>query len=145
MEARIITSQGLLDDVIELLRVSKLPYQDLRLKNNVFVSYHNGEGKMIGSGGLEFYSGYALLRSVAVEEKLRGKSIGQKIVSDLLARAKEKLIKEVYLLTETAHDFFLKRGFRDIARESVPAEIKASTEFSSVCPVSSVVMVYRIE
>ncbi len=81
---------------------------------------------------------------MAVDEPLRGKSIGKKIVDDLVSRAKEHTVREVYLLTETAHDYFVKRGFSDIARENVPLEVKASTEFSSVCPVSASVMVYRI-
>ena len=144
MEGRLINEQSSLHDVLELLRICKLPYQDIQLKNNLFISYHNEDGKMIGSGGLEFYSSYALLRSVAVDETLRGKSIGKKIVEDLLLRARARTIREVYLLTETAHDYFTKRGFSDIARENVPNEVKASTEFSSVCPVSASVMVYRI-
>ena len=144
MEARVITKHSSLGDVLELLRESKLPYQDIDLRNNLFISYHGEEGRMIGSGGLEFYSNYALLRSVAVDEAHRGKSIGKKIVEDLLSRAKEKSIHEVYLLTETAHEFFLKRGFADIARNNVPIEVKASTEFSSVCPDSASAMIYRI-
>lgn len=144
MEARIITKNGL-NDVLEFLRKSKLPYQDIDLKNNLFISYHDEKGKMIGSGGLEFYSDCALLRSVAVDEALRGKSIGQKIVGDLLSRAKNKSIREVYLLTETAREFFIKRGFADIPRDHVPSPVKASTEFSSVCPVTASAMVFRIE
>ena len=144
MERRLINTQSSLVDVLELLRMCKLPYQDIQLENNLFISYHDNEGKLIGSGGLEFYSSYALLRSVAVQETLRGKSIGRTIVDDLLTRANERGIVEVYLLTETAHDYFARRGFSDIARENVPWEVKASTEFSSVCPVSASVMVYRI-
>jgi amino-acid N-acetyltransferase len=100
-------------------------------------------GKIIGSGGLEFYSMYALLRSVAVDQSERGKAYGKNIIRDLLDRAKSNSAKEVYLLTETAHDFFVKRGFADVPRENVPAEVKTSTEFSSVCPVSAACMVYR--
>ena len=143
-EARVITKRSSLEDVLELLKVNKLPYQDIELDKNLFVSYHDAQGRMIGSGGLEFYSGYALLRSVAVAKALRGKSIGKEIVNDLLSKAKARSVREVYLLTETAHDFFLKRGFADIAREDVPVEVKTSTEFSSVCPVSAAVMIYRI-
>lgn len=145
MEARIITNEVLLNDLLELLRENKLPYEDIRLKDNLFVSYHDEKGEHIGSGGLEFYSNYALLRSIAVDKTFRGRSVGQKIVEDLLARAKEKLIHEVYLLTETARDFFLKRGFADIDRDKVPAPVKMSAEFSSACPVSAAAMVYRIK
>jgi len=144
MQLRVVNSQHSLDEVLELLRVCKLPYRDIRLEDNLFVSYDDNSGTIIGSGGLEFYPPFALLRSVAVRENERGKSIGKQIVGDLLNIAKENGVHEVYLLTETAHEFFLNRGFRDVARENVPSEIKASSEFSAVCPVSASVMVWQI-
>lgn len=143
MEARIVDQKQSLDEVLSLLKSNKLPHHDVRLENNLFISYQDESGKVIGSGGLEFYSAFALLRSVAVDESQRGKAFGKEIVKDLVDRAKRKSVKEIYLLTETAHDFFLKRGFSDVSRDSVPAEIKASSEFASVCPVSAACMVYR--
>jgi amino-acid N-acetyltransferase len=142
MKAKIV-DQHSLNDVLALLKTNKLPYGDIQTKNNLFVSYHDDENNMIGSGGLEFYASYALLRSVAVDETQRGKSIGKAIVSDLLDRAKKESVKEIYLLTETAHDFFLNRGFKDVQREHVPDEVRASSEFASVCPVSAACMVYK--
>lgn len=144
MEARIIDNPDALALVVELLHTNKLPYEDIRLSNSLFLSYHDEDGRLIGSGGLEFYSQYALLRSVAVDPEMRGRSIGKHIVNDLLERAGDRAVNEVYLLTETAHDFFLKSGFADIKRDSVPSEVKVSSEFSSVCPVSASVMVYRL-
>ena len=143
MKARIINEPQSLNEVLTLLKGSKLPYNDVTLNNNLFVSYHDDNGVLIGSGGLEFYGSYALLRSVAVDENRRGKAIGKEIVGDLLDRARSKSVKEIFLLTETAHDFFLKRNFKDIARENVPAEVKASSEFASVCPASAACMVFR--
>ncbi|MGC3947356.1 MAG: arsenic resistance N-acetyltransferase ArsN2 [Chryseolinea sp.] len=143
MQAKVVDHNNSLDEILTLLKSSKLPFRDIKLENNLFVSYQNEQGKIIGSGGLEFYSTYALLRSVAVDEHCRGNAFGKEIVNDLLRRAREKSIKEIYLLTETAHDFFLQRGFSDISREKVPAEIKASSEFDSVCPASAICMVYR--
>lgn len=143
MKARVINDHKHLDEVLLLLKSNKLPYQDIRLDNNLFVAYYNDNGSLIGSGGLEFYSSYALLRSVAVDEGERGKAIGKEIVSDLLDRAKRNSVSEIYLLTETAHSFFLKRGFADVARENVPADVKASSEFASVCPVSASCMIYK--
>ena len=143
MNAKIVNDHVALQHVIDLLKINKLPYHDIQLDGNMMVSYHDGDGKMIGSGGLEFYTTYALLRSVAVDESHRGKSFGKYIVNDLLDRAKVKSIKAVFLLTETAHDFFLQRGFVDVSRESVPGELKESSEFKSVCPVSAACMMYR--
>lgn len=144
MESRIADKPESLTAILDLLKINNLPYQDIKSDNSLFVSYHDQNGNVIGSGGLEFYSSYALLRSVAVDESQRGKSIGKEIVNDLLRRAKNNSIKEVYLLTETAHNFFLKKGFKDVQRENVPDEVKSSTEFKSVCPVSAACMVYRL-
>ena len=144
MNARIINDQLDLQQVQDLLKSNKLPYQDIQLDGNILISYHDGDGKMIGSGGLEFYNSYALLRSVAVDEKQRGKSFGKYIVGDLLDRARGNSMKSVFLLTETAHDFFLQRGFVDTSRDRVPVEIKESSEFKSVCPVSATCMVYHL-
>lgn len=144
MQSRVIYDQRTLNEVAELLRINGLPYQDLQLENNVLISYHDESGEMIGSGGLEFYADYALMRSVAVDAAHRGKSIGKGIVDDLLERAKQKSVREIYLLTETAHDFFTKKGFRDITRENVPEAVRASSEFKSVCPISAACMVYHV-
>jgi amino-acid N-acetyltransferase len=144
MESRVVVSQHALDEVVELLRKCNLPYQDISLENNLFLSYHDDSGRIIGSGGLEFYSRFALLRSVAVDENVRGNSIGKQIVNELLKKAKEKNAYEVYLLTDTARNFFINRGFMDVGRDNVPNDVKASSEFSSVCPVSASAMVYRI-
>ena len=41
------------------------------------------------------------------------------------------------LLTETAADFFRRRGFMIIQRESIPADILASSALGQICPASS--------
>src|SRR5688500_6304669 len=135
MEAKVIDNETSLTDLFNLLRVNNLPYQDIELENNLFVNYYDDSGKIIGCGGLEFYPPFALLRSLAVVENQRGRSIGKQIVQDLLEQAKQRSVSQIYLLTETARDFFIQRGFADIQREEVPEEIKLSSEFKSVCPV----------
>jgi amino-acid N-acetyltransferase len=142
MEAKVIDNESSLSDLFNLLRINNLPYEDIKLENNHFVNFYR-DGNIIASGGLEFYPPSALLRSLAVVENQRGKSIGKQIVQDLLERAKQRSVNEVYLLTETAHDFFVQRGFVDIPRDQVPEEIKLSSEFKSVCPVSAACMVFR--
>lgn len=124
------------------LERNKLPHKDIVLQDNVFLLYYDSAGDIVGSGGLEIYGEAALLRSVAVRESERGKQVGKQIVKDVLARAHEQKIRSIFLLTETAHDFFLKEGFLDLSRDEVPSNIKASTEFSFVCPASAKCMVY---
>lgn len=124
------------------LECNKLPYKDVQLNSTLFLLYHDSAGNIIGSGGLEPYGNAALLRSVAVRESDRGKKLGKQIVEDVLDRARKEKFQSVFLLTETAHGFFLKKGFLDISRDDVPSSIKASSEFSYVCPTSAKCMVY---
>lgn len=136
----IINDERSLEELQQFLRANKLPSSDLKLEGSIFIGYHDANGNLIGSGGLEQYGHAGLLRSVAVDEKLRGKALGNEIVEEIIDQAKQKKIKELYLLTETAHNYFLKKGFQDVPRENVPGIIKQTSEFSLICPASAVVM-----
>lgn len=72
-----------LEAMKSFLAENRLPNEDLKLDNTYFFAYYDDAGKMVGTGGLEFYSSHALLRSIAVSENLRGKSVGKKIISSL--------------------------------------------------------------
>ena len=126
-----------------LLKASGLPYQDLNYKDHILVGYYDGD-KMIGTGALEIYGNAALLRSLSVNDAVRGMSIGSKITSDLIEHARNNGIKNIYLLTETAKLFFKRKGFKDTPRQNVPEAVKASSEFSQVCPDTAVCMTYEI-
>jgi amino-acid N-acetyltransferase len=122
-----------------LLKASELPADDLDFKKDLLVGYYEGD-ELVGTGGLEIYGPYALLRSLSVKLGIRGKAVGTTITEYLLQEAKKKKLKGIYLLTETAHDFFLKKGFQDVPRDRVPEEVKRSAEFSKLCPQSAAVM-----
>lgn len=119
-----------------LLKSSNLPADDLDYKKDLLVGYYEGDA-LVGTGGLEIHGSYALLRSLSVKLGIRGKSVGTTITEYLLDEAKKKKLKAIYLLTETARGFFQKKGFKDIARDAVPDEVKASSEFSEVCPTTA--------
>jgi amino-acid N-acetyltransferase len=125
------------------LKASNLPADDLNFNKDLLVGYFEGNA-LVGTGGLEVYGSYGLLRSLSVKLGIRGKSVGTHITEYLIDEAKRKKLKAIYLLTETARGFFLKRGFVDIPRDSVPEPLKASSEFSNVCPSSANAMVLDI-
>jgi amino-acid N-acetyltransferase len=50
----------------------------------------------------------------------------------------------LYLLTTTADAFFRRLGYEQTARELAPPAIKATREFSSLCPSSSIFMVKQL-
>jgi len=122
-----------------LLRSSNLPADDLNFKKDLLIGYFEGN-VLVGTGGLEVYGDHALLRSLSVKLGIRGKSVGTTITDYLIDEAKSRGLKGIYLLTETAHGFFIKRGFADVNRADVPESLKTSSEFSRVCPTTAVVM-----
>lgn len=127
----------------ELLKASNLPADDLNFSRDFLVGYYEGNA-MVGTGGLEVHGPFGLLRSLSVKMGIRGKSVGSAITERLLTEARERKMKAVYLLTETARGFFQKKGFEDVPRERVADEVRASTEFSHVCPSTAAVMVLHI-
>lgn len=94
-------------------------------------------GTVVGAIALEVIVRFGLLRSVAVDEAHRGAGLGGRLVSSMVARAHELGLRDLYLLTEDAADFFAKRGFEGIERESVPSELRASRPFREECAESA--------
>jgi amino-acid N-acetyltransferase len=121
------------------LRASNLPADDLNFEKDLLVGYFEGNA-LVGTGGLEVYGDYGLLRSLSVKLGIRGKSVGTNITEYLIDEAKQRKLKAIYLLTETASGFFQKRGFAALEREKVPDQLKSSSEFSHVCPDGAVAM-----
>jgi len=126
-------------DIVSLLQSEKLPVEDLPVSlANFFIAHNNGE--IIAAIGLERYENYGLLRSLVVHKDFRNNNIAGKLITALEGKAKKDGVEILYLLTETAPDYFAKKGYEKISREDVPEALKQSSEFSHVCPVSAVVM-----
>lgn len=100
-------------------------------------------GERVGLGGVEVYGDYGLLRSVGVVEAARGTSAGRAIVENRVAWAKANGLLALFLLTETAEDFFTHLGFETVPRETFPPEVQRSVEFSQACPDSAAAMCTR--
>jgi GNAT superfamily N-acetyltransferase len=91
-------------------------------------------------GGYGGYGESGLLRSVAVAPEWRGSGIGRTLVDRVLDEGRAAGIREVYLLTTTAEQYFPRLGFQCVDRDCVPAAVRASAEFTGACPDSAVVM-----
>ncbi len=96
--------------------------------------------QLVASAGLELYGRQALLRSVVVAPQLQGTGLGRRMTDQILALAQARGITQVYLLTETARDFFARFGFRRIDRADVPDEVQLSSEFTMACAQNAVAM-----
>ncbi len=126
-------------DAIDLLTSQKLPVSDIDKNLSHFFAVKEAD-KLIGIIGLELYSDYGLLRSMVTSPFHRNIGIATLLLAKLLAYAKKLGLKEIFLLTETAAAFFLKRGFQNISREEAPEALKQSSEFSHLCPLSAILM-----
>ena len=108
------------------------------------VAVEQASGTVIGAAGVEMYGtagdAVGLLRSAVVDEKWRGQGIGAALTHDRLAWAEHEALRAVYLLTETAADYWPRFGFTRTARDDAPASIMASHEWRQGCPASAVAM-----
>lgn len=120
---------GDLDEMAGLLTAAKLPIADLSEPGRTFFRFDDAEG-LIGYGGLE---GEGADR--------RGRGIGRAIIAALEQQAREFGVGHLHLLTTTAASFFRSLGFADASRESAPATIAASHEFTALCPASATYLV----
>ncbi len=91
-------------------------------------------------GGAEAYPTAALIRSIAVLPEYRSHGLGRRLVRQLLDRLASHGLREFYLLTTTAEDYFRKRGFKKIERDEVHPQLLASHELQDACPASAVCM-----
>lgn len=128
-----------LPQMLALLEASDLPTAGVAEWLSTFLVAES-EGRIAGAIGLEIYGSDGLLRSAVVSPGLRGRGVGAALTEGVLALARERGLATVYLLTQTAADYFPRHGFRRITRAEVSEAVQQSVEFRELCPVSSTVM-----
>ena len=131
---------GDLSAIKALLERCGLPQQDLNTAHLADFLVLREVDAPIGIVGLERYGGDGLLRSLAVKERYRGQGAGEALVAALESRARQIGVETLYLLTMTAGDFFASQGYEVISRDTAPAGVQRSAEFTSLCPVNAVCM-----
>ncbi len=131
--------------VVVLLQETDLPPDGIELHMEDFLIVRHPEAVagpefLVGSVGLEIYGEAALLRSLAVHHDFQGTGLGTRLVNNIVEVAKGKGITRLFLLTDTAEDFFKKRGFVVVTRDKVPEDMKQSIEFTTLCTSSPSMM-----
>ena len=123
-----------------LLANARLPTEDLT-ESHCAHFFHIGAGTSPqGLVGLELFGDVALLRSLVVAESRRGLGDGSRLLARAESHAREQGVRELFLLTTTAEKFFASRGYQRAARESAPAAIRQTREFTGICPASAAFM-----
>lgn len=128
-----------LNRVQALLRSNNLPFEDCgdHLPNFIGIAQDN---QIIAVGGFEHVGRFALLRSVAVDAQYRGLGLGSSLIQKILGHLTLLKVETVYILTETADQYFSQLGFKVLERDGLPVEIQTTQQFQTLCPASAIAM-----
>ena len=102
------------------------------------------QGVIIGAAALELYGEAGLLRSVVVAPDHRSTGVGRAVVAAAEALARVEGVRDLYLITETAIEWFPRLGYAPVARAVANEAVGASIEFTTVCRDKGVPMVRRL-
>ena len=128
--------EGDLAQLEALLADNHLPVDDCREQYSIFHAIYLDD-ELIAAGGVEPAGNFGLLRSIVVKPEHRGGGLARRLTDHLLERAQEEGREAIYLLTESAADYFAGLGFRPVERADVPVAITRTRQFSSLCPDSA--------
>lgn len=133
-----------LDAVLALLSKVNLPIEGVADHfQNFLVAWD--ESQLVGCAGIEIYDDVGLIRSVAVHPSLQGQGIGHALIEEIESLSRDKGLKEIYLITDTAEQFFSELSFVTIPREDANPKIKQSLEFTVLCAKCGVCMVKTLK
>jgi amino-acid N-acetyltransferase len=99
---------------------------------------------VVGAAAVEGYGEAGLLRSVVVADERRGTGLGRALVAAAEDLARSLGERDLYLLTETAADWFSHLGYEVVDREVAGAAVGESIEFTMACATSGVAMRRRL-
>jgi amino-acid N-acetyltransferase len=129
--------------IVSLLEHSGLPRAEIEQHLDAAVVVRDGT-RLVGSAAVELYGAAGLLRSVAVAAEQRGQGLGRRLTNAALELARRRGVRHLYLLTETAAEFFPRFGFRTIPRTAVAPTVQQSIEFTRACSASALAMVTEL-
>lgn len=120
-----------------LLETCALPTDDIDADNDTeFYGIRAGRA-WIGIIGLQRTDTLALVRSLAVSPDVRGRGLGALLLQYAQTAAAAGGVVDLYLLTTSARDYFVRQGFRVMGRDGAPAAIKNMAQFATICPASA--------
>ncbi len=96
-----------------LLEKAGLPAREIEPFVSTFMVAET-EGRIVAVGGLEVRDDTAVLRSVAVDESMRGTGVGRGLAREVIGLAVSARVADIYLFTGDAHGFWRRMGFEEI-------------------------------
>jgi len=132
------------DAAVRVLETAGLPVEDLTDGHMAHFFFAGLATNPTGLVGVELCGDGALLRSLVVDPQLRGTGLGRLLVERAEGHARAHGATSMFLLTTTAESFFRRLGYTSADRASAPDEIRATREFSSICPASSAFLIKKL-
>lgn len=90
------------------------------------------DGKVVGCCGLEVYEDAGLLRSAVVVPELRRTGLGAQLTETVIAGARAKGVRDLYLFTMDARDFFKHMGFEECTKDDFSEPGRKSTQWTAL-------------
>jgi UDP-N-acetylmuramate: L-alanyl-gamma-D-glutamyl-meso-diaminopimelate ligase len=121
-----------LPGVRALLSRTGLHYPDVDKHLGDLLTLRDPSRQVVGCVALELYDEAGLLRALATSPDRRGEGLGWMLADAALVRARSRGCQRVYLVTESASDFFAEKfGFNKVRKELMDATVIESSQFSS--------------
>ena len=133
-----------IDEVKNLLASLDLPTEDLAPLTSVKFFGVLDVDSLVAVVGLELYGKVGLLRSLAVLPSRQTAGMGKQLVRHAEAIAMQYEVEKLYLLTTTAEAFFKRLAYQPALREGAPEPIRATSQFSGLCPASSAFLMKQL-
>lgn len=120
-----------LDDIPAMTAVLEAAHLPARLLEPFIETFLVAEsaGAVVACGGIEVHGDTAVLRSVAVDEALRGAGVGRVLSEHLVELASACRASDIYLFTADAWPFWQKRGFTEITLDDWREPARASWQY----------------
>jgi UDP-N-acetylmuramate: L-alanyl-gamma-D-glutamyl-meso-diaminopimelate ligase len=124
--------------ILEQVHLADEPARDDQFPN--FFVLRNEKGN-VGCVSLEVFDDDAILRALAVDPEFRGAGYGWMLADMAVGQARWRGVRRIYLLTESASDFFAaKFGFRVVDRSTLGKAIAATETFTASSGAGRVAM-----
>ena len=133
-----------LSAVRAILTSNGLPVEDVGEHIEHFTLAKDGP-TLLGVAGVEPLGDDGLLRSVCVSSDHRNRGIAGELCRRVESHSRDVGLKRLFLLTETANEYFERRGYTVCPRESVPPAVRDTAEFHSLCPSTAVCLTRSLD
>lgn len=123
-----------------LLAAHDLPLEGVRTLGPSLLVMRDATGDVVGAAGVEPLGAHGLLRSVVVASQAQGQGMGARLVAAAEQSAAASSITDLWLLTTSAAPFFARLGYHPADRNAAPPAVRATQEFTTLCPDSARLM-----